>query len=57
MVLTDFEGDLRMLEDWLVNPRIEKQDFIVVAITKLKGMLDASIEEDNFFCFSNKLFV
>ena len=31
IVLTSFEEQLRMLEDWLVNPRIDKGDCITIA--------------------------
>jgi len=33
IVLTYFEGELRMLENWLINPRIGKEDGIIVAST------------------------
>jgi hypothetical protein len=28
-VLTDFEEELKMLEDWLINPRIDEGNFII----------------------------
>jgi hypothetical protein len=56
-VLTDFEDELRMLEEWLVNSRIDKEVYIIVASTQLKGMLEASTKEEEIFVFqTNYLF-
>jgi hypothetical protein len=46
-----------MLEDRLINPRIGKEDCMMVASKELKGMLKASTEEDDIFSFqTNCLF-
>jgi hypothetical protein len=46
-VPTEFEGELKMLEDRLVNPRIDKEDYIIVAGIGYSRKLSCIIEEEN----------
>jgi hypothetical protein len=48
IVIIDFEGELRMLEDWLINPRIDKEEYNIVSSTKCSKMLSYIIEEDRW---------
>ena len=47
IVLTYFKGEIKMMEDWLINPRIDKEDCITIASTECSRMLSYNIEDES----------